>query len=147
MSDESTAKPEGLPFQMPIELGKVREFARATGGTSPDYLENPSAPIPPTFLRTQVFWTPAGGPNLLKDVKLDLRRILHGEQEYEFFGPPPHVGDELTVTTRLDSVEEKDGKRGGKMLVIVFISDFTDGDGALVARGRQTLIQTGGVPA
>jgi hypothetical protein len=146
MSDDTKTKPEGLPFQMPIELGKVREFARATGSTSAEYLDSTNPPIPPTFLRTQVFWTPAGGPNLLKDVKLDLRRVLHGEQEYEFFGPPPHVGDELTVTTRLDSVEEKEGKRGGKMLVIVFVSDFSDSQGNLKARGRQTLIQTGGVP-
>ena len=146
MSDESTAKPEGLPFQMPIELGKVREFARATGGTSPDYLENPSAPIPPTFLRTQVFWTPAGGPNLLKDVKLDLRRILHGEQEYEFFGPPPTAGTVLTVESRLESVTEKEGRRGGAMRFITTVQDFTDQDGKLVARGRSILIETGKAP-
>jgi hypothetical protein len=138
---------EAPAFMMPVERGKVREFALATGSRSDEYLTGPRPVIPPTFLRTSAFWAPPGGPSMLGDVKLDLRRVLHGEQEYTFFGEPPRAGTELRVTQRVESVTEKQGKRGGAMIVIVFVSDFTDASGRLVARGRQTLIQTGKAPS
>jgi hypothetical protein len=43
-------------------------------------------------------------------------------------------------------VETKQGKRGGEMLVVVIVNDFSDASGRLVAQGRQTLIQTGKAP-
>jgi hypothetical protein len=132
---------------MPVERGKIREFAIATGSTAAEYLTDPQPPISPTFLRTAAFWSPPGEYSLLEGIELDLRRVLHGEQEYVFFGPPPRAGAELTVTTRVESVTEKQGKRGGTMLIIVFVNDFTDGSGKLVVQGRQTLIQTGKAPS
>ena len=33
---------------------------------------------------------------------MDLRRLLHGGQEYTFHGPPPAAGTELTVQTRVE---------------------------------------------
>jgi len=134
------------PFQMPIERGKVREFARATGSKSADYLDAPNPPVPPTCLRTAAFWATEGGPSPLQGLDLNLRRILHGEQEYEFFGPPPRAGDVLTVQPRLESVSEKEGKRGGTMRFISVVEDFTDESGRLVAQGRSTLIETGKAP-
>jgi hypothetical protein len=131
---------------MPVERGKVREFAVATGSAADEYLTDPAPVIPPTFLRTTAFWAPPGASSLPGDIKLDLRRILHGEQEYTFFGPPPRAGATLTVTQRVESVTTKQGKRGGEMLIIVFVSDFADTSGKLVAQGRQTLIQTGKAP-
>jgi hypothetical protein len=133
-------------FTMPVERGKIREFAVATGSAADEYLSDPAPVIPPTFLRTSVFWTPPGGGSLLGGMKLDLRRILHGEQEYTFPGPPPRAGDNLTVTQRLESVTTKQGKRGGEMTIVVILNDFTDDGGKLVAQSRQTLIQTGKAP-
>ncbi|CAO5152770.1 N-terminal half of MaoC dehydratase [Frankia sp. AiPs1] len=136
-------------YTMPLERGKIREFAAATGSASPAYVDDPAPPIPPTFLRTQIFWSPAdgSGPKLPDGLELDVRRILHGQQEYIFFGPPPRAGEELTVTSRVESVTEKQGRRGGTMTVIVFVDDFANGEGALVAQGRQTVIQTGRAPS
>ena len=51
------------------------------------------------------------------------------------------------MTTCVESVSEKEGRRGGKMTVIVIAQDFTDDAGRLVAQGRQTLIQTGKAPS
>ena len=45
---------------MPIERGKIREYATATAAARPAYLDDPKAPVPPTFLATVVFWTPIG---------------------------------------------------------------------------------------
>ena len=133
-------------YTMELEKGKIREFAKATGSKAPEYLQDPNPTIPVTFLRTSIFWMPPNAPSLFGELKLDLRRVLHGEQEYTFFGPPPRAGAELTVTQRVESVETKQGRRGGEMLVIVIVNDFCDASGRLVARGRQTLIQTGKAP-
>jgi hypothetical protein len=129
-------------FTMPIERGKIREFATATGSTAPEYLTDPHPVIPATFLRSAAFWSDPSAEPSPDGVTLDLRRILHGEQEYTFFGEPPRAGDELTVANRVESVTHKEGKRGGSMTLVVFAQDFTDPSGRLVARSRRTLIQT-----
>jgi hypothetical protein len=131
---------------MAIERGKVCEFARATGSDAPEYLSDAHPPIPVTFLRTATFWRPSDAPSPMAGLGLNAARILHGEQEYEFFGPPPRAGTELTVTSRLESVTEKEGRRGGTMRLIVVVEDFTDETGRLVAQGRSTLIETGKAP-
>ena len=45
---------------MPIERGKVREYAAATGAARPVYLDDPAPPIPPTFLSSVVLWAQIG---------------------------------------------------------------------------------------
>src|SRR5439155_14900090 len=87
MVDTSAVGATDEPFTMPVERGKIREFARATMSSSPEYLDA-VAPIPPTFLTTVAFWSPPG-QSVFSKVKMDLRRLLHGGQEYTFFGPPP----------------------------------------------------------
>src|SRR5262249_35919166 len=83
---------------MPIEWGKIREYAVATGSSDPDYLENPNAPIPPTFLSTVVFWDQPGramqSPEAIAALAeidagqgTDIRNVLSVEQEYRFHGP------------------------------------------------------------
>ena len=134
-------------YDMQIERGKVREFARATGSAAPEYLDRADPPIPVTFLRTDAFWRPKDAPSPMAGIKLNVARILHGEQEYVFFGPPPRAGTTLTVKSRLESITEKEGKRGGTMRLIVTVEDFFDESGRLVAQGRGTLIETGKAPS
>jgi hypothetical protein len=141
------ATDEPFAFTMPVERGKIREFAIATGSRSPEYLDADDAPIPATFLRTVAFWRPDGAPSVMSGLDLNLRRILHGEQEFVFFGEPPTAGTELTVTQRLESVTEKEGRRGGTMRLVVVVDDFTDPAGRLVAQARSTLIETGKPPS
>jgi hypothetical protein len=142
MVDKSAVGATDVPFTMPVERGKIREFARATMSASPDYLDNPVAPIPPTFLTTVSFWSPPGS-SVFSKVKMDLRRLLHGGQEYTFHGPPPAAGTELTVQTRVEEIYEKEGKRGGSMTFVVTVTEFRDSSGELVAEARSTAIETG----
>ena len=130
-------------YTMELEKGKIREFAKATGSKAPEYLQDPNPTIPVTFLRTSIFWMPPNAPSLFGELKLDLRRVLHGEQDYVFYGPPPRSGAALTVTSRLGGVTEKEGGRGGRMRFIEIINDFHDESGRLVVRSNQTLIETG----
>lgn len=126
-------------YEMPIERGKIREFAAATGSTNPSYQEaNPT--VPPTFLATSMHWEPQDPP-LATALGLNLSRVLQGGQEYAFIGAPPRAGDVLYAETSVESVTEKRSGRGGTMTVIVVLTRFTHADGRAAAEGRATVIE------
>jgi hypothetical protein len=142
MVDKSAIGATDEPFEMVVERGKVREFALACKSHHADYLEDPFPVSPPTFLTTVGFWSPAG-QSVFSKVKMDLRRLLHGGQEYQFHGPPPKAGTKLTVQTRVEDIYEKEGKRGGTMTFVITVTEFRDEQGTLVAEARSTAIETG----
>jgi hypothetical protein len=146
MANKDAVGLEGPAFEMTIERGKVREFARATQSRDPEYLEEPEPPIPPTFLTTVAFWQPPDAAAMWEKVGIDGRRLLHGEQEYVFFGRPPRAGTVLAARTRVEEIYEKEGRRGGTMTFVVSVTDFHDTDGVLVAQARSTAIETGKAP-
>ena len=134
-----------MSYSIPIERGKIREFARAAQSRNPAY-DGPDAVIPPTFLTTaNNYWsdgdTPAAG------LGFELARILHGEEEYEFFGPPPRAGQTLTATGRVGDRWEKEGKRGGVMRFAKLVTEYRDDAGNLVAEQRTTVIETAKPPS
>ncbi|MBM4724877.1 dehydratase [Rhodococcus hoagii] len=141
MANADAVGVEGVPFDLDVERGKVREFARATHSTNPDYLEREDAVSPPTFLTTTLHWQPPEG-NPWKAVELDGKRGLHAEQQYEFFGPPPKAGTRLRCTSRITDVYTKQGRRGGEMTFAVMVTDFVDPTGTLVARATMTGVET-----
>lgn len=147
MVDKSAVGRKGSPFDMWVERGKIREFARATKSAHPEYLDEEQPPITPTFLQTSAFWSPPTGDNPMRDVGMDLRRLLHGEQEFVFPGPPPRAGEQLTVQTRIESIEEKEGKRGGTMTFVRTVTEFRDAAGNLRAESKSTAIETGKPPS
>jgi hypothetical protein len=131
----------GEPFEVEIERGKIREFARATFSANPSYLDDPAPVVPPSFLTTMIFWsTPASDP--WEAVKMDRSRGLHAEQEYIFYGPPPRAGARLTAQSRIDSITTKPGRRGGELTFVVMVTEFRDPSGALVAEARLTGVET-----
>jgi len=130
------------PFTMRIELGKVREFLRATGASEWDLPLDSDAPIPATFLTTTRFWDAVDAKTLLDVVDLDLKRLLHGSQEYEFPAGPPRAGETLTYSTFLVSSYAKAGSRGGQMRFLVTETEFRRPSGELAAVGRGTFIET-----
>lgn len=133
-----------MSYEIPIERGKIREFARAAQSRNDAY-ESPNAVIPPTFLTTATnFWSTDAHPATA--LGFELARVLHGEEEYEFFGPPPHAGQTLTATSRLGDQWEKEGKRGGVMRFAKLVTEFRDQSGALVAEQRTTIIETAKPP-
>lgn len=126
-------------YDMPIERGKIREFAAATGATDPAY-QTANPPVPPTFMATSMHWEPHDPP-LSTLLGLNLSRVLQGGQEYTFTGPLPQAGDCLRAETSVESVTEKRSSRGGAMTVIVVLTRFTRPDGSVAAEGRATVIE------
>jgi len=144
--DKSMIGKTGKAFTMPIEWSKVREFARAIKDPNPLYFEPELAqqecggiPVPPTFLQVAAFWQDADSTPTMH---FDLRRILHGEQEFEFY-KPVLVGDVLTGISRIADIYEREGGRGGKMTFLVMEIEYRNQHQEKVAVVRSTLIETG----
>jgi peroxisomal enoyl-CoA hydratase 2 len=144
--DKSIVGKCGKPFTLPIEWSKVREFARAIRDPNPLYFDRELAkkecggiPVPPTFLQVAAFWM---SEDSMPTANFDLRRILHGEQDFEFL-QPVFVGDVLTGTSRITDVYEKEGGRGGKMSFMVTEIEYKNQKGEIVAFARGTLVETG----
>jgi len=139
----------GKPVSMHVERGKIREFARAIKDDNPLYFDEEYAQrtaggivAPPTFSMTLGFWDDGRNRPLLT---YDVRRLLHGEQEFEYLAPV-HAGDVLTATGRVADVFEKAGSRGGSMTFGVLETTFTNQRGEKVLLSRSTLTETAPPP-
>lgn len=135
------------PYRLAVELGKVREFARATKAADPRYWSQARPFLPPTFLVTNAFWLQPGSWALDRvtadGAALDWARLLSGGSEFSFYGTPLRAGETLVATQRVDDVYAKQGQRGGAMTFIVFTTTFARPDGSVAATERHTTIQTG----
>src|SRR3989442_11145657 len=130
----------GAEATMHVELGKIREFARAVKDDKGVYRAGTLAP--PTFFMTLAHWIGDMGQTR-SAVKLDFLRLLHGEQEFEYV-KPIRAGDVLTFRSRTKEVFEKQGKRGGKMLFVIGETEFRNQRDEVIAYTRNTPIETEG---
>ena len=135
----------GKPVTMRVEHGKIREFARAIKDDNPLYFDEELAKReaggvmpPPTFTMTQAFWD--DGQNRI-DLGLDMRRVLHGEQEFEYLRPV-YAGDSLTGQGRISNVEKRPGKRGGEMTLVTMETEYKNQRGEVCMYSRSTIIET-----
>jgi len=103
------------PFEVLVEAGRLRFFAKATGQTEPLFTDDAAARaaghrglmLPPTFL----FCLEMEGPNpaAIRDLLgLDYRRLLHGEQRFVHHAPA-FAGDTLRFQQRVEDIWDKKG--------------------------------------
>lgn len=128
---------EGDEFEMDIERGKVREFAKATFAPSPEHYDGRHPVAPPTFLTTMFGWEPDDASPWRK-LGIDPARTVQAGQEYVFHGPPPRAGDRLIGRSRIAEMYTKEGRRSGTMQFVVMVTEFRDESGRLVAEARIT---------
>ncbi|ESY64904.1 hypothetical protein X743_30055 [Mesorhizobium sp. LNHC252B00] len=145
MSNDSIIGVRGPDFELPIERGAIRQFARSLYSSHPAWMEARDAVVPPTFLVMAGYhWgyileRPPAGSAL---AAIDARGTTDGEQSFEFFGPPPRAGDSLIASTEVVDHFFKEG-RSGRLEFFVMKTDFRDAtDGRLVARWMPTSIRT-----
>ena len=140
------------PPGIPVERGKVHEFANAILDDHPHYHDEvaaqaaglPSVVAPPTFSMTMALF-PAAEMMLHPELaKLDMRFALHGGQEFTFERPVV-AGDVLVPEEGEVKAYEKEGKRGGSMKFVEIETLYRDQQGEIVLRSRTTAIQTAGV--
>ena len=142
MVDKSIVGTEMGGSWMMVEQGKIREFAKAILDENPAY-QNDDPPVPPTYTMAMAHWpAPQGGQGAsLSKLGLDLLRVLHGGQEYEYLGEIK-VGDKLTTKSRISDVYKKEGKRGGTLTFVTSETTFTNQRGEDVLIARTILVQT-----
>src|SRR4030042_1517112 len=132
-------------FEIPIERGKIKEFAEAIGDDNPIYFDPIYARnsrfggilAPPTFTFTKLFWQRDGSTADIPG--LDYRYVVHGEEEYEYL-KPIIAGDLLRCEAKITKAYEKEGKRGGKMIFVVFDYNYYNQQGEKVLVSRSTMI-------
>jgi hypothetical protein len=140
---------EAIEFDLPVERGKVREFALAVGEDNPVFLQPdearrhgfPDILAPPTFSVTQIWQVPREEREARLGANLDYERVLHGEQEF-VYRRLPVAGEVLKGRMRISKDFTKEGRRGGSMRFVTYESIFTDVDGEEVLTAYYTLIQT-----
>ena len=131
------------PFTTAVEAGRLRFFARATGQNDPVYSDTEAArsagyrdlPVPPTFL----FGLELDAPNpfgLYESMGVDLGKILHGEQQFEYL-EPACAGDTLTFAARVTDIFDK---KGGALEFIVQETVVTNQHDAIVANLRRVFV-------
>lgn len=95
------------PFPVAIERTKLRELALAIGDPNPIYQnrqaeENEDIPLLPTTATIFLFWENRHFIEQLAELGLDVTRLIHREESYEYLAPL-HPGERLTgVMTVLD---------------------------------------------
>jgi len=131
------------PFEVRVELGRLKLFAAATGNADPVYRDEASAreagyasiPLPPTYLFTLEM--ERDDPNDFLDLLgIDLGRILHGEQAFTY-RKVACAGDCLTFQNRIEDIY---AKKGGALQFVVIVTDVTNADGEPVAEMTKTIV-------
>lgn len=138
-----------LVFELPVERGKVREFARAVGATDPLFYDPeharaegfPDVLAPPTFTVTQIWQISREEREARLGANLDYGRVLHGEQEF-VYTRLPFAGEVLKGVMRISKDFTKEGKRGGQMRFVTYETRFTDAQDEEVLTAYYTLIET-----
>lgn len=132
-----------------VEKGRLRFFAKATGETNPVYIDEAAAhdaghrslPVPPTFfmcLNSDV--SAASGVDRLKVLQLDLGRILHAEQAFDYHRMA-YAGDTLHFETSVSDVYDK---KNGALHFVVSTTRVTNQNGEHVCDMRSTLVERRG---
>jgi len=130
-------------YSADVEAGRLRLFAKATGETRAEYLDeaaarvagHPALPAPPTFALCVSLEKPDPF-DWLREIGVDLARVLHSGESFRYFAPI-YAGDRLTFSSHVEDVVQK---RNGALTFIVSSTDVTNQEGKLVAEMRATLV-------
>ena len=114
------------PIAFVVEPERVRAFA--------DAVDHPGQDVPPTFATAPEI--AAGLANAIADPELglELSRVLHGEQEYEW-ARPLRLGETITAEATLESIRGR-----GSMRFLTLRTLLRDEGGRVVVTARSTLI-------
>jgi acyl dehydratase len=156
MADKTKLGMEFPPYTFEVEKGKIAEFAMAISQkeskdqVKPIYWDSAAAKasgygdiVPsPTFQTCFALWGGEGLMPMLQAIGINLGRLLHGEEEYEYL-TPIHPGDIMKGQSKVVSMydKEKKGKPGKFMEFTVLETEIKNQRGELVIRARTTLVE------
>jgi acyl dehydratase len=114
------------PFSITLERGKIHELALAIGDDNPIYHDRLVAqeaqyedvPLLPTIGTQFMFWGNSHFVEQLSELGLDVPRIIHLEESYEYLAPL-YAGETLTAQT---TVLEGATRKGPRNAMIDFVT-------------------------
>lgn len=124
------------PILWDVEKGRIAFFAKVVGLTDPIHTDEAAAKAagfrgivaPPTF----IFGAPGDSGEtmkLIETLEIDLGKVLHGEQRFDYHGPVC-AGDTLRFQTRVSDIYDK---KGGALEFVVNDTMVTNQFGEHVA--------------
>lgn len=156
MADKSKLGYEFPAHRLEVEKGKIAEFAMAvaqkdapekvnavyTDETAARQAGYPGIIIPPTFPTCVMFRTGGGLMGVVNALGIDLGRLLHTEEEYEYFGSVC-AGDELTCTMKVVDMYDKarEDNSGQSREFTVLETQMRNQRGELVIKARSTMVE------
>jgi acyl dehydratase len=135
------------PFSVTIERAKICELALAIGDDNPAYLSQQAAqaaeyadvPLPPTMATEFLFWGNMHFVEQLTELGLDVNKLMHREEEYQYFAPL-HPSETLTgVMTVLDGANRR-GPGNTSIELITLQIRYTNSQGQTVLIATTRLI-------
>ena len=153
MADQSKLGFEFPVYTFTVEKEKIIEFAIAVSQKenreqiNPIYSDEEAAkkagyqgiPVTPTFATSSFFWTGGGLMGTVKTLGIDLSKLLHREEEYEYFGNI-YAGDVITRKMKVIDMLKK-GTRDKTVEVTVLETKLINQRGELVLQYRTKLIE------
>lgn len=144
MVNQSAVGREFTPVTAHVEPGRLRFFLNTLGESNPLYRDESAAhaagyaalPVPPTYLFCLEMMDATEPFEFLTALNIDLARVLHGEQRFDYLAPVV-VGDILTFRPTVTSVTEK---KGGAMTLVVVETEVANQDGVRVANISRTVV-------
>ena len=136
-------------FRYEVGSEKIFEYARATLSTNP-YCTDPefaakshygAVVAPPTFAAV---YCHQALRNVFddKELAMNIPRIVHGEQNFEF-GEVVKSGDTILTTVTISDIFEKENRKGLNNQFLIMTTESVNQDGELVCKGRWTLVERG----
>ena len=156
MADKSKLGMEFPPYTYVVEKGKIAEFAMAvaqkdsTSDVNPVYVDPEVAKregyrdviVTPTMQTCFSMWSGGGLGGLIEVLGIDIARLLHGEEEYEYYGEI-NPGDVMTGKTKVVQMYDKEKKNqpGKYMEFTVMETEIRNQRGELVLKSRTTTVE------
>lgn len=150
MFDKSKIGQSFAPFIYEVQSNKIHELNNAIGDQNPIYHSREAAqeagfssvPISPTSPTLFSHWGKRQAGLSMVDLGINVARILHGEEEYEYIAPI-YPGDVLTGTTTLVDGKTREGSGGYTMDILTTETRYVNQNNQHVLSTRSTIIVRG----
>lgn len=150
MLDKSKIGQSFPPFTIEVERCKIHELALAIGDDNPIYHSREAAqaagykdvPLSPTAPTIFSFWGNTQAGSQLASAGINVMRILHGEEEYEYLAPI-YPGDTLTGVMTIIEGKSRQGKDGSFMDILTTETRYTNQQSQDVLHTRTTVVVRG----
>ena len=147
MFDKSKIGYSFPPFTIEVERGKIRELALAIGDDNPVYQSReaaqaagfPDVPLFPTAPTMFTFWGNTKMVSQIVSLGINVMRILHGEEEYEYLAPIS-PGDILTGVMTVADGKTRQNKDGSSIDILTTEIRYTNQHGQPVLNAREMIL-------